>query len=67
MSSNNKLQKIHVRAQFGEMLNWTARGWRPAATGHRCPECSGPVWLKAERRVERHRCTYCPWSKNYQL
>jgi len=56
-----------ARAQFGEMLQWSARGWRPAPAGRKCPECGGSVWMKAERRFERHSCTRCCWSKEYRI
>ena len=48
-----------VRSQFGEMLIWLGRGWKPVAAGHRCGHCQGPLWSKTEARVERFRCVYC--------
>lgn len=56
-----------TRAQFGEMLAWSQRGWAPAPRGRVCPECRGVVWLKVLGRTERHCCTSCGWSKEYQV
>lgn len=60
---------VVVRAQFQEMLNWSARGWRPAPPGRVCPECGGAVWLKVEngrKRWEAHRCVSCAWGQDYK-
>lgn len=56
-----------ARAQFGEMIAWSARGWTPAPAGRACPECGGAVWVKEFGRQERHSCTSCHWSKNYRV
>lgn len=69
MGDQGAVQTVVVRAQFTEMLAWLGRGWQPAPAGRRCPECGGPVWLKAYRRPAResHRCVYCPWSQEYVM
>lgn len=53
------------RAQFGEMLAWLGRGWRPAAQGFRCRECGGPQWWKAFGRRERFQCVKCGVMREY--
>ena len=66
-TDHNALMARRACAQFGEMMAWLGRGWVPAAGGRRCPECGGAVWVKAERRVERHRCVCCGWGKDYSV
>lgn len=48
-----------ARAQFQEMVCWSARGWRPRPAGHRCQLCGGPLWGKVVGRAERYSCTRC--------
>ncbi len=60
-------EKLVVRSQFQEMLTWLGRGWVKAPPGRMCPECGGPVWLKVFGRRERHSCSYCLWSQEYQV
>lgn len=64
---NETGQKLQVKAQFQEMLDWLGRGWKPAPAGRSCPDCRGPVWVKLFQRgkVERHSCVYCDWSREY--
>lgn len=69
MESMAAVSDVVIRAQFQEMLTWTARGWRPAPAGRVCPACGGAVWLKVwpgRRGLESHRCVVCDWSQDYQ-
>lgn len=64
-----EVSTLIVRAQFQEMLNWLALGWRPAPAGRVCPDCGGAVWLKVwSGRVTRetHQCVVCGWRQDYQ-
>lgn len=61
-------EQLVIRSQFQEIFNWLERGWEKAPKGRKCPECGGPVWLKVFRGGrERHSCTYCLWSQDYQV
>lgn len=57
--AENEAQTRSLLAQFGEMLRWRARGWRPAAPGHRCRHCGGNLWSKMFGLYERFMCTRC--------
>lgn len=59
MSGNEQALRRRNRAQFGEMLRWRARGWRPRPGGHRCRDCGGPMWGKVFGRWERFMCVSC--------
>lgn len=66
--NTTKAETRQVQAQFGEMLNWAARGWQPAPKGRKCPECGGAVWLKVVSRYrETHHCTSCLWGQDYRV
>lgn len=63
------VSSLVIRAQFQEMLNWSALGWRPAPAGRVCPDCGGAVWLKVwngRRAQETHQCVVCGWRQDYQ-
>lgn len=55
----NETKGLVARAQFGQMLWWSARGWRPRPAGHRCRHCGGPLWGKVEGQWELFKCTAC--------
>ena len=65
---NKTSETRQVCSQFSEMLNWAARGWRPAPKGRVCPECGGAVWLKQTNRfTETHHCVVCLWGQDYRV